>query len=207
MVLALRCAGGEAEADLVGIGLDLAARLEQLVPGLGDLVDAGLGHDVGVVDHGPGVGRERHAVNALAVVAIDQVGGDEVLEALLADALLLDLVVDPHAGFGGAQILDPDEGEVDHVRAATGRRFADELVARILERDPLEVDGDAGILRLERVEPGADLVDVVKGVAEGEVGIGIGRSGQCERCHAQDDLPCELHLCPPDGFCCCSSER
>ena len=161
----------------------------------------GLGHDVGVVDHGPGVGRERHAVDALAVLAVDQVGRDEVVEAHLADAVLLDQVVELHAGLGGAQVLDPDEREVQHVGAAAGRGLADELVARVLEGDALEGDADAGVLLLEHVEPGADLVDVLVGVAEGELDLLCRRARRTQRQERRPEKqpPVESHRwCLPD---------
>ena len=130
-----------------------------------------------------------------------EVGRDEVLEAHFANALLLDQLVQLHAGLGGAEVLDPDEGEVEHVGAAAGRGLADELVARVLEGDPLEGDADAGVLLLEDVQSGADLVDVLVSVAEGELDLLCRRARRTQRQERRPEKqpPVESHRwCLPD---------
>jgi hypothetical protein len=119
--------------------------------------------------------------------------GGEVVPAGGADPLRSHEVVEAQAGL--AQVPDPDEGEVDHVRADPDRGFADELVARVLESDALERDLDAGVLRLERVQSGAHLVDVLDVVTEDQLDLCQSRRGQPHR--DQAGTPGERPLTEP----------
>ena len=132
-------------ADAATEVADRLARCEQVVPGRGDLGDAGLLEQVGVDEHRAGRRDQRQAV----LGAVDR-------------GVLLEGVLDVVQGLGGddlvgrvEQVVGREAGErvdVEDVGRLVGLHLGADHVVDVVPRLDLEVDLDVGVLGLEVVD-------------------------------------------------------